>query len=186
VGSTLVSTGAWDDCAAAIGADQAAAVSDASCAVSGNWVVVATRADSEFTVTPLDPDAYEAIPEAWRDMIGANFSVLARKTTNTNQTGVRSVSFADSETCGSVSPNFGFWHKSSGDYLKFDSTGTTVVECVLLGNETITAPPIGQFVVSAGRNSAGENCFSGALNTLVYEPIVGETFFITIPVMSPA
>lgn len=179
--STALAPGAWGNCAAAIGATQSAEISSAACAGSGNWILVAQRADSEFTVSPLDPDAYEAIPEAWRDMIGVNFSVLASKITVTQSYTLHKEALAvNGEACNASA---GFWHRTSdGMYLKFDTSSSSTTECVLLGNETITAPSLGQVVMMAGRDAALNSCFSGPVNSMTYLPIVGETYFVEIPV----
>jgi hypothetical protein len=184
VNPTAGTPGAWTDAVSYL-AQCGAAVDLTTCGNGGSgpsFNLVSTRTDVEWRWQLIDPDALEAVPEAWRDMIENNGRLLATVTTTNRVTPIERVTvIGDATACDGTA---GYWADGAPPWIKFgEKYVTDITECVVLSNSGKTQAPA---LLSSGfgfaRTPAEVNCNSSISSEVIVTPVLGDdTAFIEVP-----
>jgi hypothetical protein len=149
-----------------------------SCPGGGLWTLRTNRTDHDYQAALVDPDALNAIPSAWRDMVTSNAELWAKITTHTEAARVQTVAAGSGDPCN-----------SAGDYFS-DGTHSLHFSIVAQSDTTTCGPIPATGLIRApaplpGCWEAGVNglayCTYPTNNTVTYTPIIGDTLLVHFP-----
>lgn len=150
----------WFDDVGAVGRVQVAFKSnptyDTYC-VGDNYGIATIREKDEYRSELVDPDAINAIPSTWSDMLTTNGDQLFTVSTITRSRSIRQVPLGGGTVCSSAQP----WVVVPGvTVLEFVDTEITSDTCEILpATGEVNAPALGTVII-AGGNVLGNQCDS--------------------------
>jgi hypothetical protein len=123
----------------------------------------------------VDPDAIEAIPETWRDMLSTNGEMVWRRQYQEQREEHVVVPYAEGTLCAGLQG----WEVDGGNAWRLDTYGPNNVTCEILPNTGRTKiPSIGTAVLYGSRNGAS-NCSTPIIITDTYQPVLADEFGVT-------
>jgi hypothetical protein len=125
--------------------------------IGSNYGIGTTRRTDEYQYSLVDPDAENAIPEAWRDMIDTDGEQLFTVTTLTRSRTIRIVPLGGGTVCEGAQP----WVVVPGStVLEFVDDEVIEETCEILpATGEVVAPSLGTAII-AGGNVLGTECSS--------------------------
>lgn len=152
--------------------------------VGGLFEVAVASSAVEFRWRLVDPDAYLALPESWREMLQTNGSVLARTTLTSSA--ITGMTFTqdnnEAEHCNypDQSPLWAFRVDGQGYIIWQVDQPSPVVGCGFLEG-SYTAPPAPASYIGRVRRPDGAECGWGPSASVNIEIINGVTPMVTVP-----
>jgi hypothetical protein len=176
--TTMTST--WGAASTMQGSNQVNFASGFTCSAGGAgplFLVENTVHEDEYRFELVDPDAIEAIPETWRDMLSTHGEMVWRRQYQEQREEHTVVTYADGTLCAGLQG----WEVSGGNAWRLDTYGPNNVTCELLPNTGRTKiPAIGTAVLYGSRNGAS-NCSTPLIITDTYEPVVSDAIILRVP-----
>ena len=155
-------------------------VIDDTCVGSG-WPIKTTRETAKIRWQTTDPDAVEAIPESWRDMLEEAPALFATVTRRTIGMGKRLVDLADSACCPCAPMTLGFWFNDPQYWAwVFDIVEENTCEIM---PKIIEVPALGANTVARGKAVDDTVCHNGPLNDAIATPITDNAAMIEVPLV---
>lgn len=146
------------------------------------WIIRSSRVDKDFRFKLVDPDAINAIPETWRDMLDTNGGYLAKYEEQEETQGV--VDQLIGADCLGTS---NWWNVSIGHSLDFPQVNpVTVSVCTIWSNSgRIHAPPLKSNAIAGGWIPGVSNgpCDRDAGNNATLTPFSNDGILMQIPVV---
>jgi hypothetical protein len=174
--STMTST--WGPATTMQGSNQVNFASGFACSAGGAgplYLVENTVHEDEYRFELVDPDAIEAIPETWRDMLSTNGEMVWRRQYQEQREEHTVVPYADGTLCAGLQG----WEVSGGNAWRLDTYGPNNVTCEILPNTGRTKiPAIGTAVLYGSQNGAS-NCSTPIIITDTYQPVLADEFGVT-------
>lgn len=144
------------------------------------------RWDEQYRVKLLDPDAQNAIPEAWRGMVSTNAEFVAQLSTSKRHVAWTDGAAGTGTTCGGV-PG---WQDGAGGEYTVSYGDTTANECGKFAtSDTLHVPAQGASNLAASKNG-GSLCDAGATFSAIttsqqLTPVDPSAFILAVPLSEP-
>jgi hypothetical protein len=171
-------TSAWGPASTMQGSNQVNFASGFACSAGGAgplYLVENTVHEDEYRFELVDPDAIEAIPETWRDMLSINGEMVWRRQYQEQREEHTVVPYADGTLCAGLQG----WEVDGGNAWRLDTYGPNNVTCEILPNTGRTKiPAIGTAVLYGSQNGAS-NCSTPIIITDTYQPVLADEFGVT-------
>lgn len=169
------SFGAWADAASA----QSSIVSQVDYPASGGSgdSVLNTKTIQEWKYETVDPDATEAIPTEWRDMLTTRAAAILATNTTYDHTGASYQPVTGSECRGNLNA-----YPSASGYMLFTTTTDTANGCKFaLSGAEIPASLDGQIFNFYGGSSVPNSCIGSAASRAAITPVLPDALILSIP-----
>lgn len=156
---------------------------DGVCDGTGKWALKTIRTSVKIRYKTTDPDAMEALPEAWRDMFSDQSYVMAKVTSTGSVLSRELTTLEDSAHCciEAEEPCPGAWSNGAGQYWKFPSAPVVVETCVMMPGIWEEDPLEGS--THARRQTATATCTPGPTNYSTFLPVVTYGGAIDVPLV---
>lgn len=178
--SPTTMTGSWGAASTMQGSNQVNFASGFACSAGGAgplFLVENTVHEDEYRFELVDPDAIEAIPETWRDMLNTHGEMVWRRQYQEQREEHTVVTYADGTLCAWRQG----WEVSGGNAWRLDTYGPNNVTCEILPNTGRTKiPAIGTAVLYGSKNTPS-NCSTPLIITDTYEPVVSDAIILRVP-----
>ena len=133
--------------------------------------------EDEYRFELVDPDAENAIPPAWRDMIALTGEMLWTREYNEIRERHTVVPLASGTLCGGVAG----WPVSGGFAWEIEQYTVESETCELLPSSgRLTIPQIGTAVLY-GSNAGGTQCTNDVVVGDTYRPVVSDALILRVP-----
>jgi hypothetical protein len=152
-----------------------------TCSTSGAgplYQVFNLTQEHEYRFELVDPDAIEAIPETWRDMLNTNGEMVWTRTYSLQIEDHATVLHADATLCGGL---IGWEVSATEGWLVEPVEGLGENSCELLPmTGRLSFPPVNTAVLY-GAQQAGVVCATPIIASVVYEPVVSDAIILRVP-----
>jgi hypothetical protein len=131
--------------------------------------------EDEYRFELVDPDAIEAVPETWRDMLDTNAETLWRRNYQEQRERHTVVPYADGTVCNTIKG----WDIDGVSAWQLEPYGPNTVTCEILPNTgRLTIPSIGTAVLY-GAVYSGVECTQQIIVSDTYEPVLADELGVT-------
>lgn len=173
-------TGVWIDTVTMSASNQVNFASGFTCSGGGSgplFLVENTVHEDEYRFSLVDPDAENALPSAWRDMLNTNAEMVWSRTYSEQRIEHTVVAYADGTLCEDEQG----WEVSGGFAWRLDPYGPNETSCEILpATGRLQIPEIGTAVLYGSKNGPS-NCTTPIIITDVYEPVVSDALILRVP-----
>ncbi len=131
--------------------------------------------EDEYRFELVDPDAIEAVPETWRDMLNTNAETLWRRNYQEQRERHTVVPYADGTVCNTIKG----WDIDGVSAWQLEPYGPNTVTCEILPNTgRLRIPSIGTAILY-GAVYSGVECTQQLIVSDTYQPVLADELGVT-------